>query len=150
MSHTVPSRSRPFHRLLRHLDVDAALLGHGLDFRPGVPPPSTQTFLSVGQCCAARGNPAGVASLSCTFAVVIHETSSSLRVSTNKWRFLPFIFFPASYPLVSASCIVFTLWLSRIPAVGSSSCPSFLRTLRRSSSLSFLHVPSLLHFVKKW
>ena len=38
--------------------------------------------------------------------------------------------------------VVFTDWLSMLPADGSGFFPAFLRTLRRSSSWTFFHVPS--------
>src|SRR5437588_449378 len=51
-------------------------------------------------------------------------------------------FFPPSYPRGPPASVVFTVWLSRTPALGVSSRSRSLRTSRRSVSCSRSQTPA--------
>lgn len=68
--------------------------------------------------------------------------------STSTWRLRPLIFFPASKPRVPPASVVFTLWLSRMAAVGVSLRPACMRVRSRSSSLMARHTPAFFHSLK--
>src|SRR5215217_1329113 len=64
-------------------------------------------------------------------------------VSTSKCRFLALSFFAPSYPRRPPTLVVFTDWVSTIPALGWGSRPALVRILSRSTPLIFSQVPSL-------
>src|SRR5215216_2740103 len=69
-------------------------------------------------------------------------------VSTRRWRFLPLNFFAPSYPRTPPTLVVFTDWVSRIPALGWGLRPVRTRSLSRSTALIFSQVPSKRHSLK--
>jgi hypothetical protein len=52
---------------------------------------------------------------------------------------------PRIVPMYPPFSVVFTDWLSTIPAVGSGSFPSATRTARRRASFIYSHNPALVH-----
>ena len=79
----------------------------------------------------------------CTLAL-----STIPSVSTSKWRFLPLSFFAPSYPRTPPMLVVFTDWVSSIPALGWGSRPALVRILSRNVALIFSQVPSRRHILK--
>src|SRR6266849_7910500 len=64
-------------------------------------------------------------------------------VSTSLFRLRPLTFLPPSKPRSSPpTSVVFTLWLSRLAALGCASRPSAKRTGSRSAALIACHAPS--------
>jgi len=79
----------------------------------------------------------------CTLAL-----STIPSVSTSKCRFLPLNFFAPSYPRTPPTLVVFTDWVSRMPALGWGSRPALVRVFSRSTALIFSQVPSKRHILK--
>jgi hypothetical protein len=80
-------------------------------------------------------------------AAVTRTVSSKPPVSTARWRLVPLIFFPASYPRSRRATISepFTDWESMIAAVGCGVRPAAERTLPRKSSCMRAVEPSASH-----
>ena len=92
-----------------------------------------------------RGDPP-----SSSAALVIATASNKPRVSTNRWRLRPFIFFPPSYPRSGApTSMVLTDWLSMQAALGVGSCLASTRVRSRSAFTIFAQVPSSRHGEKE-
>jgi hypothetical protein len=72
----------------------------------------------------------------------VHPRALSIipSVSTSKWRFVPLNFFAPSYPCTPPTLVVFTDWVSRIPALGWGSRPALVRILSRKTALIFCQV----------